>query len=580
MTCNIRLNIENKGLVNFNYSFNKDTIFEDLLGYVWLLFPHYKICHCFSFFSFNNQEKIYIKNEDKISSYSPEIVQNLSIFKNKECSCDQLLNSFTKMNGLDKNIENLRKEIEKKDLTINTLEEKINGLKNEITKLRYIKIYDINSNYLYELDNTNFYDIIIDIKSIEDITNGWEIKYNKRNIEYFQFDKIMKIGFIGNFNKGKTFILNELLKSGTIFSETKVRTEGLCIKYDYGFNRKRKIAFLESAVLDNVILEDNNSIQEISNDKIITDYFLQNYIIHNSDILIIVVGILTYSEQAFLNKIKREIQKSNYNKDLYIIHNLINFTTVKQVEYYINTILINSEAFTLKLYIKSNSLSPRNSGVCYYENNNNNKQKIFHLIFAKDGSEAGNYYNGFTLKFIEDSYNSIELKPFNLIKTIKERFREISHKIIEISDKTIEFDNMNKKLIKLNNPDKIILKKCIIDERGFLNFKENDGDPNLPYNYYLKENKMIVRVEAPGNCEIETHIEFHEKYNTIKIKGNKKKDKEPAKIEDNIFNTREFGDFSIDIPFKSEEFLFKNEEPEIKQKIGVFILAYALEQKK
>ncbi len=37
--------------------------------------------------------------------------------------------------------------------------------------------------------------------------------------------------------------------------------------------------------------------QEKSREKLITELFLQNYIITNSDILILVVGILTYSEQ-------------------------------------------------------------------------------------------------------------------------------------------------------------------------------------------------------------------------------------------------------------------------------------------
>ena len=44
--------------------------------------------------------------------------------------------------------------------------------------------------------------------------------------------------------------------------------------------------------------------KEQSREKIMTELFLQNYIIHNSDILIIVVGLLTYSEQKLLNRIK------------------------------------------------------------------------------------------------------------------------------------------------------------------------------------------------------------------------------------------------------------------------------------
>ena len=34
----------------------------------------------------------------------------------------------------------------------------------------------------------------------------------------------------------------------------------------------------------------------------------------------------------------------------------------------------------------------------------NIEPKIYHLIFANEGSEAGNYYNNFTLDFLEKSY--------------------------------------------------------------------------------------------------------------------------------------------------------------------------------
>ena len=39
------------------------------------------------------------------------------------------------------------------------------------------------------------------------------------------------------------------------------------------------------------------------------------YIIHNSDILIIVVGLLTYSEQKLLNRIKNELKRAKINKN-------------------------------------------------------------------------------------------------------------------------------------------------------------------------------------------------------------------------------------------------------------------------
>jgi len=61
----------------------------------------------------------------------------------------------------------------------------------------------------------------------------------------------------------------------------------------------------------------------------ITELFLQNYIIYYSDILIIVIGNLTYSEQILLTKIENELKKAKINKILFIVHNLKEFTKVK-----------------------------------------------------------------------------------------------------------------------------------------------------------------------------------------------------------------------------------------------------------
>ena len=47
----------------------------------------------------------------------------------------------------------------------------------------------------------------------------------------------------------------------------------------------------------------------IAKDKALTELFLQNFIMTESDILIAIVGILTYSEQKLLNRIKSDLKK-------------------------------------------------------------------------------------------------------------------------------------------------------------------------------------------------------------------------------------------------------------------------------
>ena len=96
---------------------------------------------------------------------------------------------------------------------------------------------------------------------------------------------------------------------------------------------------------------------------------------------------------------------------------------------------------------------------------------------------------------------------------------------------------------------------------------------------FKQDKKVIVRVEAAGNCKIDTDIEFAGEYNIIKLWGEKKKDKEPKNEKDNIFNTREYGSFSLEIPLKAEDYLLSNDQPTIENKKGILFLEYKLAQK-
>ena len=147
-------------------------------------------------------------------------------------------------------------------------------------------------------------------------------------------------------------------------------------------------------------------------------------------------------------------------------------------------------------------------------------------------------------------------------------------KPLELND----FDNKENKFIKLIKEKNVTLKKCLIDELGFSNLKANGFEPT--YNYYKKDDKIIIRVEAPGNSSIKSNVDSVGEYKIIRLKGNKKKDKEPDKLEDNLFNSRESGLFSLDIPLKNEDFLLKNELPTYSEKRGVFIIEFKLEEKK
>ena len=460
----------------------------------------------------------------------------------------------------------------------------------------------IKSNFNGKL--IKFYDVIIDIKSLKDINKGWEIKMDENGEKRFKEHKDNKaliIGVLGNSNKGKSFLLSKISKI-ELPSGTNIRTEGLSIKYpELEKYKNRKIVLLDSEGLESPLLLDKNEKEDILNqssskltnemnkklkekarEKIITEMFLQNFIMYNSDIIIIVVGILTYTEQKLLNRIKEEISKTKLKKTLYIIHNLITYTSKEQVQLYIDNNLLNSA--TLDLIEKrdiNTKINSEESPQYFHEANTN----IFHLIYANEGSEAGEYYNNFTLEFIEKSYQLItDIKPFDVIKKLKNRFIKVSKELIEkngnctfISRNDILDDEniLKEKKFRLKKDNgEIVLKRCFVDELGFSNLRSNGFNPC--YNVYKKDNKIILKFETPGNVSLSYDYNIEGIYNIITVKGKKDIDKDIESEKDNIFNNREFGEFTIDIPLKLSEYRLSNELPKSHKKEGITYIEYGL----
>jgi len=533
---------------------------------------------------------------------------------------EKLKESEENVKELWKNIENLNKQLENK--TILTKEVSRNDDQMNKTPCEEKKNFNQSCKNMVSLSNNyfnvkfeDFYDIIIDIKSIKDVNKGWEIKMNEigeKRFNEFKYQKVLIIGIIGNSNKGKSFILSKIAKI-ELPNGTSIRTEGISIKYPVlTKNKNGKIVLLDSAGLETPVLNDNpfsretrlfdkyqdnnilkdghtnelnEKLKEKAKEKLITELFLQNFILFNSDILITVVGILTYSEQKLLNRIKSELirlsKNKNNNNTLFIIHNLMTFTTVKQVRQYLKDYLLKSATFDLtkRVMISTEKNSNKKMNVEYFIEKSNNL-KIFHLIFANDGSDAGNYYNNFTLNFFEKYYQNItDIKAFDIIKKTQNRFIELSKELIDqnISINENDFldykDMIAQRQIKLKENKEIILKRCYLDELGFSNLRNNGFNPQ--YNVYEKDGKLKIRIEAPGNIEIQYKKKYSELYTVIELTGIKKIDIEPKKIEDNNYNSREFGEFTISIPTLKR---LANKEPNFYVKNGLDIFEFELDE--
>ena len=576
----IKVAIENSDSIEFYYSYNNKSTIDDLIEYIAYYFPEKNICPCYKIkASYENKDPMNMDGnwtfDNCVNKYSKYVLYN----QNKECKCNVNMKDF---------FRKPKKQIIE-DLT-NTLQvgKNLSGIRiNERNGQLIGNEHFILNN---ETNFNDFYDIIVDIKSVKDICKGWNIKMSEKaekEYEELKKGKVIKIGVIGNANKGKSFLLSKISKINLPVG-TNIRTEGLSIKYpELEKFENRRIVLLDSAGLETPVLNEDEKdekdlFKEKSRDKLITELFLQNYIINNSDILIIVVGILTYSEQKLLNKIKLQLKNSKLRKSLFVIHNLMTFTKMSQVKEYVDTILKKSITFKLEEGHKISTSTEKINGLYYIEQNDdkNPEFQIYHYIMANEGSEAGNYLNKFTCDQLNKYFIVTIDKPFDVIETLKERFIDMSKEMFEKTEeiKPENFDNTDNKIIKLNKPTNITLKKCLIDELGFSNLRTNGFMPL--YNYYRKGDKLIIRLEAPGNCSLQSSILYIGEYVTIRIEGNKKKDKEPEDVKNNIYNNREIGDFSLDIGLKATEYTLKNEDPKISDKKGVFILEYTIEDNK
>ena len=552
--------------------------------------------------------------EKNIDECFPKHNIYINVNSDKACDCGfDKLDLLSKYEIYEIYMEKIRKltlEYEKiineKNENIKKLEEINDELlsnidnRNNIKKAKEIEFITSHGNNIVRFnqydDNINFeefYDIIININSIKQVNQGWDIKMNERGklrFEEYKKEPALIIGMIGNSNKGKSFILSKISKID-LPNGTNIRTEGLSIKYpELAKYKNRKIILLDSEGLESPFLfqyyEKRNELsddllKEKAKDKLVTEYFLQNFIMDSSDIIVAVVGLLSFQEQKFLNKIKSQISKLKYRKTLFVIHNLMTLTTVEQVNNYINNILMNSATFDLEKTKKITTKISSGEKVEYFFEKNS-KIRIIHLIFANEGSEAGKFYNDFALEFIENSFQEItSIKPFDIIENIKERFVGLSNILMEnnknypimTKNDFIDYEQILKeRRIRLKKERDIILKRYYIDELGFSDLRSNGFIPC--YNYFIKDDKLILRLEVPGNVSISVEYKIGEKFNIIEIRGEKKKDKEPLFLHDNISNDREFGEFALDIPIMI--YLDNSIKPELYLKHGICIIEFKI----
>ena len=511
----------------------------------------------------------------------------------------EIQNLKNKNKNLNNEINNLKKEIQNLNNKNKNLNNEINNQKKEIQNIEYenllkeyskimnendnLKLYidilkkknknenlfDENQNnfrFKYLNDDYNgFYDIIIDINSLVNLNKeGWIINYsNEENREFYNKKKnipTITIGVIGNGNKGKSFFL-EKLSDYNLPKGFNVKTKGLSIRY--AVKDDHNLTILDSAGQETPLLNNDNyqinksDFEYYSKDKINTEFFIQKFIILKSNILFIIVGNITLSEQKLITRIKNE----GKNKQIYIIHNLQIFQTKEQVDDYIENTLKKLYNNKIKECIFQNFTGNNNKNLYNKFFIEEEEQKIItHLILINDYCENSEYYNLSTINFIKKELEVVkDRQNFPVIEECKKFLYQFSQKNFEesiVNEDSIELKYINKNTDKIviNNLKEIKLKKLIIDEIGNT-IIYNGIIPD--YSYYILDDYLYINIELASGGVI-NNIKYINKQNfyLFTINGKKKGEEkigEKTNIIEYKHSTRKSYDFNlyIEIPNNS-----------------------------
>ena len=438
----------------------------------------------------------------------------------------------------------------------------------------------------YNRDMQKLYNMIIKVDSMDQLTKeGWKI-INKIKENRIDIDKkVSIISVLGNKNAGKSFILH-LLTGKNIPNGYTVTTEGLSfIMPEEGDNRGDNYILIDTAGTESPLLLEKitkmtiDSINKMAKDRLITDYFLQKFILEKSDIFICVVDNLTLTDQKFINRIV-----NNYtNKTIFIIHNLKTFIEKNQVENYINNTLRQSLTFDLKqdkYYDIGNEPNVEENQIFFIQKLKDKERKVVHLIIANEDSDAGKYYNKSTINYLLIQLSQVkEKKPFNIIKNLKDFLvsfsEEIFNKKIEKSSVKIEND-----CIKIVDNKDLVLKECLNDVMGNI-IIDNNYKPKYRYSYFLdsstQERKFFIEIELFGIWNLFHKIEVKDNYFIIKISGEKKQ-----KIIERNYEFKNYipkSNFDLEIKVKNSLGIVSDEPPKTEEINGLYILIFSLKRK-
>ena len=366
-------------------------------------------------------------------------------------------------------------------------------------------------------ESVNLYDLVVKIDSLLFCNNsGWEVLHKSvENIEKWSKIDQIAVGVIGRENLGKTWIVNKLCKesfpSGFYF-----RTEGLSVKYCHEEKKKLKV-ILDSAGMNSAIFfynehqkqkyrdhckfsenDDDCRVKELMiNDRSLTEYFIQNFILYSCNVILVVVELLTQHDQKIIERIRNLY---NNLKEIIVIHNFFKLDNKLQV-------LSRAKEEITGAFDVTELTIPQSDVPYYIEySKDKNKKNIVHLILGREGCESGDFFNETSLQHISDILDvGTGINKFNVLENLNKFFNDKSgiyfNGLTNITEtpKFKETNNNNKLYYKLEHEGNMKLKPAAFNVLGSLK--------DFDLNYHVLEStkggkrEKIFYFELPGVTE-------------------------------------------------------------------------------
>jgi hypothetical protein len=444
--------------------------------------------------------------------------------------------------------------------------------------------------------NLDFYDEELKIERIEDIIqDGWEI--NIKN-NYNNSNDFVKIGIIGETKKGKTYVLQKIINK-VIDKKEIIPTKGLSIKYpkEDDIQNSRNFILLDTAGIEKPLLHNEKKIlfqdkielfklEDLTKEKLLLELFVLHFIITYSEIPLLVVGELTFSEQKLFSKIQNILRNQKEQKKIFVIHNLQNYNNIQEVNEYIEKVLLKLKGVYLqKRDFIDTSINEENGqrNKIYYEQKFEDYQtyNIIHLIMANEFSEAGQYYNTFTIDFVKKNLNQFpNLTSFSLEEKIIENFIEFSKSILN--------EPIDKNKFEIKNE----LKKIVIKYNGEINYK-NHLDYQLEtfnlynnnivpqYSYYIFNDQFIVEIEVAGKTsDIKCIRELKNGNYYFKFSGKKIDNKKDNLEIKNYYTSQRNEVFELNLSISSDKIILTSDDYDLEDlRNGILAFKFSLYKK-